>query len=305
MKKRGLGRGLGELLSSNQAPAVSTTPPEAQTDPIAIDNGAPLPQGLRRIPIDYIERGKYQPRRSFDQDALQELADSIRAQGIIQPIVVRSIGENHYEIVAGERRWRAAQLAGLDEIPTVVQDIDDQTALALGIIENIQREQLNPIEEAMGLQRLIDEFSLTQLEAAQAVGKSRVAVSNLLRLLNLHKDVITLIENGDMEMGHAKVILGLKNKSEQLEAARIVVERNLNVRDTESLVKSMLAETDPNAKSKSSRTPDPDIVRLEQSLSESLGAKVAISHKPSGKGKLVIQYHNLEQLEGILDHMRD
>lgn len=280
VKKRGLGRGLGELLSSQVTTEV------ADSD-------------LRMIPIDRIQPGRYQPRDTIESQALQELSDSIRAQGVLQPIVVRTIAPDQYEIIAGERRWRAAKLAGLTEIPAILKDVDDQTALCLAIIENIQREQLNPAEEAKALKRLIEEFALTHQQAAEAVGKSRVAVTNFLRLNNLHPIVMQMLEQNELEMGHAKALLGLSVLENQLEAARIVVNKGLSVRDTESLVRHMQQE----AISPQKKSIDPDILRLQKKLSETLGAKVMIHHKPSGKGRLTILYHDLEQLEGILEHL--
>jgi ParB family chromosome partitioning protein len=258
---------------------------------------------LRTLPVDVLQRGRYQPRIDMDPGALEELAESIRAQGVVQPIVVRELEEQpgRYEIVAGERRWRASQMAGLHEIPAVVRKIPDNVALAIALIENIQREQLNPMEEAHALQRLIDEFELTHQEAADAVGRSRVAVSNLLRLLALNEDVKRLLENGDIEMGHARALLGLTG-ARQTEAARLVVNRGLSVRETEHLVRQMLEAP------KTGKTPapavDPNTRRLQDDLSERLGAKVALQHNAKGKGKLVISYNTLDELDGILEHIK-
>ncbi|MBD3669590.1 MAG: ParB/RepB/Spo0J family partition protein [Gammaproteobacteria bacterium] len=301
-KKRGLGRGLDALLGSMaddlNAPAVS---PEAVSD--APTPSVPYDGELRNMPVDVLQRGRYQPRLDMDPGALEELAESIRAQGVVQPIVVRELeGQTgRYEIVAGERRWRAAQMAGLHEIPAVVRKIPDNVALAIALIENIQREQLNPMEEAHALQRLIDEFELTHQDAADAVGRSRVAVSNLLRLLALNEDVKHLLEEGAIEMGHARALLGLSG-TRQSEAARIVVSRGLSVRETEHLVRQML---EPH-KSGTSPVPadDPNIRRLQDDLSERLGAKVNLQHSAKGKGKLVINYNSLDELDGILEHIK-
>jgi ParB family chromosome partitioning protein len=257
---------------------------------------------LRELPIEVIERGRYQPRTDMDPSALEDLAASIRAQGVVQPIVVRPLpGGDHYELIAGERRWRAAQMAGLDRIPAVVREVADQAAVAIALIENIQREDLNPIEEGRALNRLIEEFALTHQEAADAVGRSRATVSNLLRLLDLVPEVKTLLENGDLEMGHARALLALPAE-DQIQASRLVVARGLSVRETERLVRRMLQQSaGPKATALAS---DPDTRRLQDDLSERLGAVVHIRHTARGKGKLVIQYNNLEELDGILAHIR-
>jgi ParB family chromosome partitioning protein len=289
-KKRGLGRGLDALLgSAGQVPAGDAS------------EGLPHDGDLRQIPVDLIRRGKYQPRRDMDQEALQELADSIRAQGVMQPIVLRPIGESQYEIVAGERRWRATQLAGLDRIPALVRDVPDEAAIAMALIENIQREDLNPIEEALALQRLQQEFELTQQQVAEAVGKSRTTVTNLLRLMSLRDDVRTMIEHGDLEMGHGKALLGLP-VDEQSAAARSVVSRGLSVRQTEALVRKLLADKDKPPKRKPSL--DPDVRKLQDDLAEKLGARVQIQHTAAGKGKLVLSYSSLDELDGILRHIK-
>jgi len=235
-------------------------------------------------------------------DSLDELAASIRAQGVVQPIVVRPISENKYEIIAGERRWRAAQIAGLHEVPVVVRDVPDQTAMAMALIENIQREDLNPMEEATALQRLILEFELTHQEAAEAVGRSRVAVSNLLRLFDLSAAVKQMLQIGDLGMGHARALLGLQGDA-QIEAARRVVGKGMSVRETEQLVRRAQS---PAVKAKSSKSieNDPDVRRLQEDLSERLGATVRFQHSAKGKGKLVIQYNSLDELEGILEHIK-
>ena len=246
-----------------------------------------------------IERGQYQPRVDMHQDSLQDLADSISAQGVVQPIVVRAVGEGRYEIIAGERRWRASQLAGLHEIPAVVREVDDRDAIAIALIENIQREDLNPLEESRALDRLIKEFDLTHEQAAEAVGRSRAAVSNLLRLLDLEDDVKTLVEQGELEMGHARALLALSGKK-QLEAARQVINRGLTVRATEGLVKS-LQRPAPAKPPKASK--DVNIQRLETDLSDTLGARVAVRQGRGGKGKLEISYNSLDELDGILAHI--
>ncbi len=298
-KKRGLGRGLDALLGSavplreHAAPATTTE----QAAPSVADE--PARDALKTLPVDLIQRGKYQPRTHMDQQALQELADSIRVQGVIQPIVVRPLAAGGYEIIAGERRWRAAQLAGLQDIPAVVRDVPDQAAIAMALIENIQREDLNSLEEAQALQRLIDEFDMTHQAAAEAVGRSRTAVSNLLRLLDLENEVKLLVEHGKLEMGHARALLALTG-SAQREAAQRVVARGLSVRETEQLVRHLLA----GKKAPVKKTVDPDVRRLQDDLCEKLGARVAIEYTAKGKGKLIIEYGNFEQLEGILDFFK-
>lgn len=303
-KKRGLGRGLDALLGGMaddlNAPPVSTHPSTPDTPPAAT---GPRDGELRHLPVDILQRGRYQPRIDMDPAALEELAESIRAQGVIQPIVVRALDgqDGRYEIVAGERRWRAAQQAGLHEIPAVIRQISDNVALAIALIENIQREQLNPIEEAIALQRLIEEFELTHQEAAEAVGRSRVSVSNLLRLLALNDEVKRLLENGDLEMGHARALLSLAS-DKQSEAARIVVSRKLSVRETEHLVRQMLEA--PKLGEPAGKPVDPNVRKLQDDLSEKLGARVALQHNAKGKGKLVISYNNLDELDGILEHIK-
>lgn len=278
-KKRGLGRGLDALLG----PA----------------GGQPADGELRHVPLDLLERGPFQPREAFDPEALAELASSIRAQGVVQPIIVRALAEGRYQIVAGERRWRAAGLAGLAEVPVLVRDIPDQSALALALIENIQRENLSPLEEARALVRLTGEFGLTHQQAADAVGRSRPAVSNLLRLLELDPQVQELVQGRGLEMGHARALLALP-ATLQREAAQQIQLRGLSVRETESLVKRMLAPAAPRPVRPAA---DPDVRRLEERLSARLGARVALEHKPSGKGRLVIHYNSLDELDGILGHV--
>ena len=288
-KKRGLGRGLDALLGASTA---ETAPTAGSSAPTA---------DLRDIPVDLIRRGKYQPRRDMDPEALQELADSIKAQGVMQPIVLRPIENDRFEIIAGERRWRATQLAGLDIIPAQVKDVPDEAAIAMALIENIQREDLNPVEEALALQRLQQEFELTQQQVAEAVGKSRSAVTNLLRLMSLRDDVRTMLEHGDIEMGHGKALLGLP-ADQQSSAARTVVSKGLSVRQTESLVRQ-LNKAKSQALNKP-RTMDPNVRQLQDELSEKLGTPVQIQHSASGKGKLVLPYSSLDELDGILAHLK-
>jgi ParB family chromosome partitioning protein len=253
---------------------------------------------LHHLPLDVIRPGRYQPRSVFDEEKLAELADSIRAQGVVQPVVVRPIGDNEYELIAGERRWRAAQMAGIDDIPSVVRDVPDEVSVAMALIENIQREDLNPLEEATALRRLIDDFQMTHQEAADAVGRSRAAVSNLLRLLELMQEVKDMIDMRLIEMGHARALLSLDDDL-QVQAAREVVRKRLSVRDTENLVRRL----QQSKKKKGSRRVDPDILRLQNRLGETLGARVRIQHQASGKGKLVIVYNNSDEFEGILDRL--
>ena len=289
-KMRGLGRGLDALLGST--PVV--TNPDSM--PNETENA-----NYKELPVELIQRGKYQPRMDMNQEALQELANSIKAQGIVQPIVIRPIANDRYEIIAGERRWRATQLAGLDTIPAIIRDVADENAIAMSLIENIQREELNPMEEATALQRLIQEFELTHLQAAEAVGRSRVAVSNLLRLLSLTDDVKRMLANGDLEMGHARALLALET-GVQIQAAHQVASKSLSVRETERLVKRLLEGGESQAAK--STAVNPDVLNLQNNLSEKLGAKVKILHKDTGKGKLEIQYNSLDELDGILAHIK-
>ena len=308
VKKRGLGRGLDALLGSaaRTAPAAEhtavSTPPELRAVPTAATpvQTKPTDGMLCTLPVDVIQRGKYQPRLDMHQESLQDLADSISAQGVVQPIVVRAIAAGRYEIIAGERRWRAAQLAGLHEIPAVVREVEDRAAIAIALIENIQRENLNPLEEARALERLIKEFELTHEQAAEAVGRSRAAVSNLLRLLDLEDSVKELVEKGELEMGHARALLALSG-GKQREAARQVVSRGLTVRATEGLVKSLQRPATPKP-AKAGK--DANIQRLEADLSDTLGARVAVLQGRGGKGKLEISYNSLDELDGILAHIR-
>jgi len=297
VRKRGLGRGLDALLGGGNA-ASSVGTDAINTALEAVRGGEA--NSRSELPVDLIQRGKYQPRRDIEPESLRELADSIIAQGVIQPISVRPISDQRYEIIAGERRWRAAQLAGLDVIPVVIRDVSDQAAIAMALIENIQREDLNPIEEAVSLQRLQSEFDLTQQEVATAVGKSRSTVANLLRLMTLQEDVQRLVEHGDLEMGHARALLGLEGAN-QSQAARIVVSKGMTVRQTEALVRHLLAKkTGPVA----AKHIDPNIRHLQDDLSLRLGAPVQILHSAKGKGKLVLSYNSLDELDGILSHIK-
>ncbi len=253
---------------------------------------------LRNLPLDVIAPGRYQPRSVFDEDKLNELADSIRSQGVVQPVVVRPVADGQYELIAGERRWRAAQLAGIDGIPAVIRDVPDEVSVAMALIENIQREDLNPLEEATALRRLIDDFQMTHQEAADAVGRSRAAVSNLLRLLELMQEVKDMVDLRLIEMGHARALLSLDDEL-QVQAAREVVHKRLSVRDTENLVRRL----QQSKKKKGHRRVDPDILRLQNRLGEALGARVRIQHQASGKGKLVIAYNSADEFEGILDRL--
>lgn len=282
-KKRGLGRGLDALLGSK--------PKDVKVDPNA----------LTELDVDLLQPGKYQPRTQMDMMRLRELADSLKAQGMVQPIIVRKIdGDNgKYEIIAGERRWRAAQIAEFKSVPVVIKDVSDKQTIAMALIENIQREDLNPLEEALALQRLIEEFELTHKQAAESVGRSRVAVSNLLRLLELHKDVKKLLAESQLEMGHARALLPLEKK-DQLPLAKEVIAKSLSVRATEALVKKQLQPPQVKPEKKA----DKDIERLETELSEKLCSKVDIQHQPKGKGKLVIHYFSVDELQGILDRIK-
>ena len=303
IKKRGLGKGLGALLQSAQVAAEirELQQPETPEQPVSAEVKAVRDKMLREIPVEFIQRGKYQPRRDMSSEALEELSNSIKAQGVMQPIVVRPVDENRYEIIAGERRWRATQLAGLDRIPAVIREVSDESAIAMALIENIQREDLNPIEEALALSRLKEEFELTQQEVADAVGKSRVTVTNLLRLMTLQSDVMKMLEYGDIEMGHAKALLGLMG-NDQLEAARTVVAKSLSVRQTEALVRRLQQQKESPAFE--IKRVDPNIKTLEEDLSQRIGARVAIQHSAKGKGKLVISYNSLDELDGVLEHIK-
>lgn len=291
MKKRGLGRGLEMLLSQTGA--------EIATDSVKVEQ-----EGIRELPIERLTPGKYQPRRHFDQEALETLAASIKAQGIIQPIVVREVaGQKEVEILAGERRWRASQLAGLKSVPVIFKPMSDQEALAVALIENIQRENLNPVETAMALKRLIDEFSLTHQEAGEVIGKSRSSITNSLRLLELEASVQALLAEQKLDMGHARALLALP-KSEQGRVALQVIKEQLTVRATEQLVKKLLAPESEEAAPTKRSEKDRDVLNLERSLSEFLGAQTEIKQKNRGKGEVVIRYNSLEELDGILGKIK-
>lgn len=287
-KKRGLGRGLEALLGS--------TPNPTQLEQVQVSTDG----DMKKLSIELLRPGVYQPRNDMSPDLLEELASSIRAHGVIQPIIVRRLADGYFEIIAGERRWRASQLAGLTEVPVIVRDINDEAAGAMALIENIQREDLNAMEAARGLQRLIEDFGLTHQEVASAVGKSRTTVTNLLRLMGLEESVKTLVERGDLDMGHARALLALSGEA-QSQVAKIVVAKDLSVRETERLVKAW-QKGQPSKSEESSRCPDME--RLINGLSERLGAEVNIKHQKSGKGTLVIHYNSLDELEGVMSHIQ-
>ncbi|MCX7552464.1 ParB/RepB/Spo0J family partition protein [Marinicella sp. S1101] len=286
LRKSTLGRGLDALLGSRS---------EQESNPQHNDSE------LQSLGIEQLQPGQYQPRSIMDQDKLQELADSIESQGIVQPIVVRKITATKYEIIAGERRWRAAQLAKLSEVPVLVKQVNDQQTIAMALIENIQREDLNPLEEALALARLIEEFDITHAQAAEAVGRSRVAVSNLLRLLELSSKVKDMLNDGLLEMGHARCLLPLAAE-QQHQAAKEIANKKLSVRQAEALVKNITSPKTTTGQEKTSK--GADITRLEQNLSEQLCAQVEIQHKAKGKSKLVIHYHGADELEGILARLK-
>jgi ParB family chromosome partitioning protein len=314
-KKRGLGRGLdallGDALAQNKSAmdAASTTEVQEVSIQPNIAESNQDTNGIKHLPVEFIQPGQYQPRKDMHQEALEELAASIKAQGLMQPIVIRPIAnkdsgaEIRYEIIAGERRWRATQLAGLDTVPVIIRDVPDDAAIAMALIENIQRENLNSMEEAQALHRLQQEFELTQQEVADAVGKSRTTIANLLRLMQLNDDVKIMLERGDIEMGHAKALLGLQ-ELKQSEAARHVVAKDMTVRQTEAYVRNVQDDAKTGVQGKEKPRPNPDIQRLERTLGERLGANVAIQHSAKGKGKLVINYSNLDELDGILAHIQ-
>ncbi len=302
-RKRGLGRGLDALLGGAQETPIAG---DTEDTDEAADKQATVSRAVTQLPVDLIQRGRYQPRREFDPDSLRELADSIATQGVLQPIVVRPIADGRYEIVAGERRWRAAQQAGLAEIPVVVRAVDEPTAVAIALIENIQRDDLTPLEEAGAMYRLLNDFGLTHQQVAEGVGKSRTTVTNLLRLLELNDDVKGHLDAGQIEMGHARALLGLKGR-EQSRAAREVVARGLSVRETERLVRRMQVadpEPPPGDTLGTDRGIDPNIRRLQDDLTDKLGARVQILPGAKGNGKLVIAYNSLDELDGILAHIR-
>ncbi|MCF5856540.1 ParB/RepB/Spo0J family partition protein [Aeromonas veronii] len=293
-KKRGLGKGLDALLSTSTAARQKQVMSDQRTE----EAMAPTNQGeLRKLPVEWLQSGKYQPRKDMSQDALEELANSIRAQGVIQPIVVRPLGEQSFEIIAGERRWRASQLARLEVVPCIVKDVPDEAAVAIALIENIQREDLNAIEEAVALQRLLTEFELTHQQVAEAVGKSRTTVTNLLRLNQLNDDVKRFVEHGDLDMGHARALLALSGQA-QSELAKLVAQKGLTVRDTEKLVQKALEP----AKARVEPARDPQIGYLERQLAEKIGNKVQLQPGKRDSGKLVISYENLSDLDRILGY---
>jgi ParB family chromosome partitioning protein len=318
-KKPTLGRSLAALL-----PNIASAPPQPAGNAPAAQSAGPantqnpaLAPGdeLAKLPVDLLQRGKYQPRVDMRQETLQELADSIKAQGVVQPIVVRPIGKpnagesQRYEIVAGERRWRATQLANLPDIPAIIRHIPDEAAIAVALIENIQRENLNSLEEARALDRLINEFQLTHQQCADAIGRSRAAVSNLLRLLEAAPEVCEMVATHSLEMGHARALLGVTNKRKQAELATVVAAKGMSVRDTEALVRrvqqqGLVSERASIEAAASGATADPNVSRLEQELAEKLGAKVTIQHAASGKGKVVVTYNSLDELDGILAHIQ-
>lgn len=339
-KKKTLGRGLGSLLDRRTAPApgsaadsaanaastqslasgtdaapserlakpvaastksTAVTSPPSSVDVSAEPNAIPSDK-LRLLGIDQIQRGSYQPRRNFDPDLLQELADSLKSEGLIQPVLVRPVaGTDSFELIAGERRWRAAQLAGLTEIPAIIRDLEDRRVAAVSLIENIQRKDLNPLEEAEALRRLCEEFGLSHQEVASSVGRSRSAVTNLMRLLDLHDDVKVLVDMGEIDMGHARALLGAPY-DDQPGLAQRIAKQGLTVRAVEQEIKSMRTGSSPRPSN--SIVNDPDIDRLAQHLSEKFGAKVFIRHRSSGAGKLEISYNTMDELDGILNHIK-
>ena len=277
-KQKGLGRGLDALLSHDESADIAA-------------------ESLQSLEISKLQPGKYQPRTNMDQVALAELAESIKAQGVMQPILVRPISVDRYEIIAGERRWRAAQLAGLAEVPALIRKVADESALAMSLIENIQRENLNPLEEAMGIQRLINEFGMTYQTAGEALGNSRSTISNLLRLLNLSAPVQELMMQGKIEMGHGRAILSLASV-QQIKMAHLIVQKQLSVRETEKLVNQI-----EHPATRKIKKPDRDLLRLQEDVSERLGAQVAIKPKKNGQGNIVIHYTSLDQLDDILSKL--
>ena len=300
-KKPSLGRGLAEL---SPLLARRASMPEPEKPAILVGDR------LASLPVDLLQRGKYQPRADMRPESLGELADSIKSRGLVQPILVRPLPRpnptesQRYEIIAGERRWRAAQMAGLTEIPAVIRDVPDEDAVAMALIENIQREDLNPLEEARALLRLIEEFGLTHQAAAEAVGRSRAAVSNLVRLMELTDEVKEMLEHRQIEMGHARALLGLAARRQQIEVATLVAKKSLSVRDTEALVRRIINPKAAESANPAAADVDPDIHRLETEIAEKLGAKVAFQHAASGKGKLIVSYNSLDELEGILAHIQ-
>lgn len=297
-KRKGLGRGLDALLAGSSSSNNTTANPSSnEGDGAVVETSR---EELKHVAVEFIQRGKYQPRRDMHQEALEELAESIKVQGVMQPIVIRPISSDRYEIIAGERRWRATQLAGLDTIPAVIRDVSDEAAIAMSLIENIQREDLNPIEEAVALKRLQDEFELTHQQVADAVGKSRTSVTNLLRLIALDSEVKKLLENGDIEMGHARSVLSLE-PLQQREIAQQVVAKGLSVRHAEALVRRLLEEK--NKTTLKTAAVSADIQKLEEDLGQKIGVPVIVQHNAKGKGRLILKYNSLDELDGILKHM--
>lgn len=289
-RKRGLGRNLSALLDVTALPAENQLLPQQEISA----------QGeLRYLPVEKIVVSPYQPRKVIDAQMLQELAESIKSQGLIQPIIVRKRDANSFELIAGERRWRACQLISMSEIPAIIQDVSDNAAIAMALIENIQREDLNAIEEAQAIQRFIEEFSMTHQQAAEAIGRSRASVTNLLRLLTLHPEVQNMLQQHKIEMGHARALLSL-TQDRQKELARIIVMRQLSVRETENMMRDQQQENHTQNLT-STRPIDPDIKALQNRLSDKIGAKVKLKHQANGKGQIVIRYHSLDELEGILE----
>jgi ParB family chromosome partitioning protein len=322
MKKKKLGKGLDALLggalkktqiddsaSPEAVAAAIAAAPVVTAQDVTAQEKIPKDGQLVKLPVEWLQRGKYQPRRDMDAAALEELANSIKAQGVMQPIVVRPVTNDNnsiirYEIIAGERRWRATQIAGIDTIPAVIRDVGDDAAIAMALIENIQRENLNPMEEAVAMQRLKEQYDLTHQEVADAVGKSRVTVTNLLRLITLTDEVRRMLERGDLEMGHARALLGLTENA-QREAAQHVVNKSLSVRQTEALVRNLHQQAEQEKEGKSVEIKmDPDIRRLQDDLSEKIGVPVLVQHSAKGKGKLVLKYNSLDELDGILAHIK-
>ncbi|MBS0580309.1 MAG: ParB/RepB/Spo0J family partition protein [Proteobacteria bacterium] len=303
MKKPTLGRGLADLLGQARPAIVANMPPP-------VPPARPPGDELTKLPLDLLQRGRYQPRADMRTESLEELAASIKVQGVVQPIVVRPLeelsagGAQRYEIIAGERRWRAAQLANLTEIPAIIRHIPDEAAIAVALIENIQRENLNAVEEARALERLITEFGLTHQQAADAVGRSRAGVSNLLRLLELAPEVCAMLEQRTLEMGHARALLGLTQRRQQIEVATLVTKKGLSVRDTEALVRRLQAPAAGGAHPGAEPASDPNVEKLVQELSEKLGARVALQQGRGGRGKLIVSYNSLDELDGILAHIQ-
>jgi ParB family chromosome partitioning protein len=305
MQRKPLGRGLADLLGARAGVPVPAAPAAEPAAPAAAASG----DELAKLPLDVLQRGRYQPRLDMRPESLTELADSIKAQGVVQPIVVRPVGEanghsQRYEIIAGERRWRAAQMAGLTHIPALIRHIPDEAAIAVALIENIQRENLNPLEEARALTRLITEFGLTHQQAADAVGRSRAGVTNLLRLLELSPEVGELLEQRSIEMGHARALLGLAQRRQQTEVGLLIAKKGLSVRDTEALVRRLQAPAAGGGASEAQAARDANVERLEEELADKLGARVAIHSSRGGKGRLVVSYNSLDELDGILAHIR-